>query len=119
MTKAACFPSSLGIRNSFGLRHSTFRPGPAGLRLIALFLLRGVRGFLHEGRNAVQFLFEAGNEVGRSIFKQDDEAEGEKHKQQNPEQSPNETHARTLTYSLPSVNDVVRNIRQSAPLMLR
>jgi hypothetical protein len=93
--------------------------GPAGLGLVGIFLLGGVRRFLDEGRDPVQFLFETGNEVARPIFKQDDKAESEKHKQKNPEQSANEAHARTLTYSVPAVNAVVRNIRQSAPLMLR
>ena len=56
------------------------------------------------GRSA--FLVEtARNEVRRPIFKQDDKTEGEKHKQENPEQSSNEAHARTLTYSVPAVND--------------
>jgi len=34
-----------------------------------------------------------------------DEAESEKHKQHNPEQTSNETHAPTLTDWLPAVND--------------
>ena len=83
------------------------------------FLFRRVGGFLHEGRDPIQFLFETGHEVARAIFKEDHEAEGEKHKQQRPEQSADETHARTLTYSLSAVNDLVRNIRQKLPLMLR
>jgi len=67
-----------------------------------------VGGFLHEGRDPIQFLFETGHEVARAIFKEDHEAEGEKHKQQRPKQSADETHARTLTYSPPTVNDRVR-----------
>ena len=74
---------------------------------------------LNEGRDPVQLLLETGNKAGRPVFKQDDEAEGKKYKQENPEQSSNEAHARTLTYSLSAVNDLVRNIRQKLPLMLR
>ena len=74
---------------------------------------------LNEGRDPVQLLLETGNKPGRPVFKQGDEAEGEKDKQENPEQSSNEAHARTLTYSLSAVNDLVRNIRQKLPLMLR
>jgi len=78
-----------------------------------------VHRVLDEGRDPAQFFFENGNEPARSILKQDDEAEGEKHEQENPEQSSNEAHARTLTYSLSAVNDLVRNIRQSLSPMLR
>lgn len=74
---------------------------------------------LNEGRDPAQFFFEAGNEAARPVFKQNDEAEGEKHEQENPEQSSNEGHARTLTYSFSAVNGLVRNIRQSLSLMLR
>lgn len=74
---------------------------------------------LDEGGDPVQFFLETGDEPSRPILKQDDEAESEEDKQENPEQSSNEGHARTLTYSLSAVNDLVRNIRQSLSLMLR
>ncbi len=93
----------LRFTSTFDIRHS--KPGPAGLRGVALFLLGGVGRFLDEGRDPVQLLLETGNEVRRPVLKQDDKTEGEKHKQENPEQSSNEAHARTLTYSVPAVND--------------
>ena len=111
MTKAARIPLSLGIGHSFDIRH----PPSGGFFL----LLAGVSCVLNEGGDAAQFFFETRNETRRPVLKQDDEAEGEKYKQENPEQSSNEGHARTLTYSLSAVNGLVRNIRQSLPLMLR
>ena len=110
---------SLIVGNSSFLRAPTLdiRHSPLGVGVF--LLLAGMGRVLNEGRDPVQLLLETGNKPGRPVFKQDDEAEGKKYKQENPEQSSNETHARTLTYSLSAVNDLVRNIRQRLPLMLR
>jgi len=64
-----------------------------------------VRGFLDELRHPGELLLKPRNEVGGPILKENDEAESEKHKQHNPEQTSNETHAPTLTDWLPAVND--------------
>ena len=103
--------------STFDIRHSG--PEGAGLRRVALFLLRGVGGFLHEFRHALKFLLKAGGEVGRPVLKKDDKAECEKHKQHEPEQIPDDSHAPTLTYGHPAVNDPVRGARQSLPPVLR
>jgi hypothetical protein len=68
----------------------------AGLWGVALFLLRGVGGFLDEFCHPLKFLLKTGDKVGRPVFKQDDEAESEKHKQRKPEQIPDEAHAATV-----------------------
>jgi len=93
--------------------------GPACLRRTVLFLLRRLGGFLNEFRYSLKFLLKTGDEVGRPVLKKDDKAESEKHKQHEPEQTADETHAATLTYRLLAVNDLVRNTRQSPSLMLR
>jgi hypothetical protein len=67
----------------------------------------------------MELLLKAGNEVGRAILKKDDEAECEKHKKHEPEETPDETHGRRLTYRLHAVNEVVRKIRHGMALMLR
>ena len=46
-----------------------------------------------------------GDEIARPVFKEHDEAESEKHEKQKPKQTPDETHARTLTDWFPAVND--------------
>ena len=117
MTKGAPFAFDIGnwsfLRpSSLGIGHSP----PTGL---GFFLLRGLGGFLDEFRHTLKFLLKAGDEVGRPVLKEDDKAESEKHKQQEPEQTTDEAHAATLTYWFAAVNDPVRSARQSPSPMLR
>lgn len=53
-------------------------------------------GVLDEVRRAMEFLLETGDEISRAVLKKNDEAEGEKHKQQDPKKVSDETHARRL-----------------------
>jgi len=90
--------------------------------MLGLFLARLDR-VLHVVRDPVKFFFKAGHEFARPILKENDKAESEKHKEQKPEQTPDETHARTLTDWLPAVNDwnttIPDRARQGRPDMLR
>jgi hypothetical protein len=72
--------------------------------MVSLFLPRLDR-VLDVIRDPVEFFFKAGHEFARPVLKENDKAESEKHKEQKPEQTPDETHARTLTDWLPAVND--------------
>ena len=76
-------------------------------------------GFVDELRHPVQFLFETGNEIARSILEEYDEAEREEDEEDDPEQSSNETHGRRLTYWLSAVNHPAGKTRQTSPVMLR
>ena len=67
--------------------------------------LRRLDRVLHLVRDPVEFFLEAGHEVARPVFKKNDEAKSEKHEEQKPEEIPDETHARRLTYSFRAVND--------------
>ena len=69
------------------------------------FLLRRVDRFLHEVCYPVKLFLKTGDKVGRAVLKKDDEAECEKHKEQEPEKTPDETHGRRLAYRFVSVND--------------
>jgi hypothetical protein len=90
--------------------------------MVRLFLPRLDR-VLDVIRDPVEFFFKAGHEFARPVFKENDKAESEKHKKQKPEQTPDETHARTLTDWLPAVNDwnttIPDRARQGRPDMLR
>jgi hypothetical protein len=62
-------------------------------------------GFLDEVRNPLGFFLETGDEVIQPILKEHDEAESEKHKKHEPEQSAEESHARRLADGFSAVND--------------
>jgi len=48
---------------------------------------------IDEFDRVLKFLFESGNEIIRPVLEQNHEAEGEKHKQQEPKKTADQTHA--------------------------
>jgi hypothetical protein len=70
--------------------------------------------------HVLQFLFETRNEIIGSVLEENDEAEGEKHKQQQPKETADQSHAAHV--NLPA-SDGQRSggglIRQPAAPMLR
>ena len=67
--------------------------------------------FLHEVCYPVKLFLKTGDKVGRAVLKKDDEAECEKHKEQEPEKTPDETHGRRLAYRLPAINESLGGVR--------
>ena len=59
---------------------------------------------LHEVPHALEFLLKARDEIMRPVFEQDNEAEGEKDKQQKPEKSAQQSHGRRLIDQFQAVN---------------
>jgi hypothetical protein len=52
---------------------------------------------LDEFFHPLQFLLKTGNEIGGAVLEEDDKTDSENDEKDEPEQSPNEAHARTLT----------------------
>jgi hypothetical protein len=57
------------------------------------------RFLYNEGFHASEFLLEAGREIVRAVFEEDDEAEREKEKQNEPKQPAEQRHGCSVTYS--------------------